>query len=58
MDFKNADKVQEYNLDGKLQGILVVNGNERTCIPLVADNTDYQAYLKWIELGNTPESAE
>lgn len=22
------------------------------------DNTDYQAYLKWIEEGNTPEEAE
>jgi len=21
------------------------------------DNTDYQAYLKWIALGNTPQSA-
>jgi hypothetical protein len=58
MDFKNADKVQEYNLDGKLQGILVVNGNDRTCIPLVADNTDYQQYLKWVALGNTPIPAD
>ena len=22
------------------------------------DNTDYQAYLKWLEEGNTPEEAE
>ena len=22
------------------------------------DNTDYQAYLKWISEGNTPEAAE
>jgi hypothetical protein len=58
MDFKNADKVQEYNLDGKLQGILVVNGNERTCIPLVADNTDYQAYLKWVAEGGVPTPAD
>jgi len=58
MDFKNADKVQEYNLDGKLQGILVVNGNDRTCIPLVADNIDYQQYLKWVEEGNTPLPAD
>jgi len=58
MDFKNADKVQEYNLDGKLQGILVVNGNDRTCIPFDPDNTDYQQYLKWVEEGNTPLPAD
>ena len=22
------------------------------------DNTDYQAYLAWLELGNTPQEAE
>jgi hypothetical protein len=38
-----------------------------TCIKRIADNafipfdpanTDYQAYLKWLEEGNTPESAD
>ena len=27
-------------------------------IPFVIDNTDYQAYLKWVEEGNTPLPAE
>ena len=27
-------------------------------IPLDPNNTDYQAYLKWLEEGNTPEPAE
>jgi len=27
-------------------------------IPLDPDNTDYQAYLKWVEQGNTPLPAE
>ena len=27
-------------------------------IPICADNTDYQAYLKWVEEGNTPLPAE
>jgi hypothetical protein len=27
-------------------------------IPFDPDNTDYQAYLKWLEAGNTPEPAD
>ena len=27
-------------------------------IPMNADNTDYQAYLRWLEEGNTPLPAE
>lgn len=29
-----------------------------TSIPFIADNTDYQAYLAWLEEGNEPLSAE
>jgi hypothetical protein len=28
------------------------------CIPFAPDNTDYQAYLKWVAEGNTPLPAE
>jgi len=28
------------------------------CIPFDPDNTDYQAYLKWVAEGNTPLPAE
>ena len=58
MDFNTADKVQKYNLDGKLQGILVIHGKDRTCIPMHESNTDYQQYLKWLEEGNTPQEAD
>ena len=27
-------------------------------IPFAPDNTDYQAYLKWLDEGNTPEPAD
>jgi len=41
--------------------------NELTCIkklvdnsfiPIDSNNTDYQAYLKWLDKGNTPLPAE
>lgn len=33
-------------------------GNVRICIPFDPANTDYQEYLKWVELGNQPEPAD
>jgi hypothetical protein len=31
---------------------------DKTIIPLAPDNTDYQAYLKWVAEGNTPLPAD
>ena len=31
---------------------------DNASIPFDPDNTDYQAYLKWVAEGNTPEPAE
>ena len=36
----------------------VIRLSDGTCIPFSPDNTDYQAYLRWIEAGNTPLPAE
>jgi hypothetical protein len=36
----------------------VLRLSDNTSIPFAPDNTDYQAYLKWLEAGNTPEAAE
>ena len=36
---------------------IVVRLTDMTNIPFDPDNTDYQAYLKWVAEGNTPEGA-
>jgi hypothetical protein len=36
----------------------VILRSDGTYIPINEANTDYQAYLAWVEKGNTPEPAE
>ena len=36
----------------------VIRISDGACIPFAPDNTDYQAYLKWVADGNTPLPAE
>jgi hypothetical protein len=45
----------------KIRGELsnsVIRTTDGACIPFDPDNTDYQAYLKWVEAGNTPTPAD
>ena len=38
--------------------IAILRLSDMASIPLNPDNTDYQAYLKWLEEGNTPEPTD
>ena len=42
-------------LDG---GQIIIRLSDNANIPMDEANIDYQAYLKWVADGNTPEAAE
>ena len=49
-------KLIKSDLDSEPSAIKRLSDN--AFIPLNIANTDYQAYLKWLEEGNTPEAAD
>ena len=50
-------KLNKPNL-GETESHSVARLSDNTCIPFVLENTDYQAYLKWLAEGNTPLPAD
>jgi len=45
-------------LNGDFSVKITYEGGQEWAVPMNPDNTDYQAYLKWLEEGNTPEPAD
>jgi hypothetical protein len=46
------------NFDNQTIGVQHQVDNVLYSIPFAPDNTDYQAYLAWVALGNVAEPAE
>lgn len=41
---------------GEVTGVVRLDDGAQ--IPITENNRDYQEYLRWLDLGNTPEPAE
>jgi len=48
-------KLKKSSLTNEINSVVRSDG---WSIPFDPDNTDYQAYLTWLDEGNTPEPAE
>jgi hypothetical protein len=47
-----------HNPTNQQQTCVVIRTTDGAFIPFDPDNTDYQAYLKWLDEGNTPQPAD
>jgi hypothetical protein len=51
-------KINKNLMTGQVTSINKQEGDVLTCIPFDPANTDYQAYLRWLEAGNEPLPAD
>ncbi len=51
-------KLKKNVITGDINVVLKIEEGLIISIPFDPDNTDYQAYLKWVSEGNTPEQAD
>jgi hypothetical protein len=49
---------KQLKFNGELITDVIFRIEDMASIPFDQANTDYQAYLKWVSEGNTPESAD
>jgi hypothetical protein len=51
-------KVTQHTSDAGMAFTSIIRLADNAAIPTDPDNTDYQAYLKWLSEGNTPLPAD
>ena len=49
---------QVKNIDGTISETQILRIEDNAFIPFDPANRDYQEYLEWVALGNTPEPAD